>query len=134
MKAYLKQFNQPPRKIRLVATLVRGKSVSKALSLLSFTDKKSSEPIRKLIESAAANSGLSKASSHALVVKDIRVDEAVKLRRFMPRAQGRAAGYRRISSHISVVLGEAPAPKPAKKKVSKNPKKKGADEKVATSN
>ncbi len=116
MKAYLKQFNQPPRKIRLVATLVRGKSVAKALSLLSFADQKSAEPIRKLIESAAANSGLSRASAHALVVKDIRVDEAVKLRRFMPRAQGRAAGYRRISSHISVVLGEAPAPKDAKKK------------------
>lgn len=126
MKAYLKQFNQPPRKIRLVATLVRGKTVGKALGLLTFADQKSAEPIRKLIESAAANSGLSRASAHALVVKDIRVDEAVKLRRFMPRAQGRAAGYRRISSHISVVLGEAPAPKPSKKKV--GAKKKSADE------
>jgi large subunit ribosomal protein L22 len=123
MKAYLKQFNQPPRKIRLVATLVRGKTVGKALSLLAFADQKSAEPIKKLIESAAANSGLSRAVAHNLVVKDIRVDEAVKLRRFMPRAQGRAAAYRRISSHISVVLAEG-APKA--KKVKKGAAKKEA--------
>jgi large subunit ribosomal protein L22 len=129
MKAYLKQFNQPPRKIRLVATLVRGKSVAQAISLLSFADQKSAEPIRKLIESAAANSGLSKAAALALTVKDIRVDIAVKLKRFMPRAQGSAAAYRRISSHISVVLGEAAAPK-VKKVQKRSPKQAKAE--VAT--
>lgn len=106
MKAYLKQFNQPPRKIRLVATLVRGKTVKQAISALSFADQKSAPVIKKLIESAVANSGLSQEVAGALIVKDIRVDIATKLRRIMPRAQGRGAAYRHISSHISVALAE----------------------------
>ena len=122
MKAYLKQFNQPPRKIRLVATLVRGKTVKQAVSALAFADQKSAPVIKKLIESAVANSGLSKEAGLALLVKDIRVDIAVKLRRIMPRAQGRGAGYRHISSHISVVLAEG-TPKAKKGKVKSAEKK-----------
>jgi large subunit ribosomal protein L22 len=114
MKAYLKQFNQAPRKIRLVANAVRGKKVATALTNLKFGDRKSAEAIAKLISSAGANSGLTKEQQGELVVKDIRVDEAVKMKRFMPRAMGRAAAFYRVTSHITVVLAEAVVPKPKK--------------------
>lgn len=119
MKAYLKQFNQAPRKIRLVANAVRGKKVGTALTNLKFGDRKSAEAIAKLISSAGANSGLSKEAQAELIVKDIRVDEAVKMKRFMPRAMGRAAAFYRVTSHITVVLAEAVAPKAKKGAVKK---------------
>jgi large subunit ribosomal protein L22 len=119
MKAYLKQFNQAPRKIRLVANAVRGKKVSTALTNLKFGDRKSAEAIAKLISSAGANSGLSKTAQGELVVKDIRVDEAVKMKRFMPRAMGRAAAFYRVTSHITVVLAEPVAPKLKKGQIKK---------------
>jgi large subunit ribosomal protein L22 len=130
MKAYLKQFNQAPRKIRLVANAVRGKKVTTALTNLQFGDRKSAEAIAKLISSAASNSGLSKKEQGELVVKDIRVDEAVKMKRFMPRAMGRAAAFYHVTSHIIVVLGEAVAPK-AKKGATKKTIGKKKDEAAA---
>lgn len=132
MKAYLKQFNQAPRKIRLVANAVRGKNVGTALTNLKFGDRKSAEAISKLIASAAANSGLSKKEQHDLVVKDIRVDEAVRMKRYMPRAMGRAAAFYRVTSHITVVLGEAVAPKAKKHRATKGTKTQ--DKKTATAN
>lgn len=121
MKAYLDQFPQPPRKVRLLATMVRNKTVKKALLSLQFADQKSAGQIAKLIRSAAANSGLSKAAQEALIVKDIRVDESLKQRRFMPRAMGRAAKFHKKTCHISVVLAEG---------VEKTKKTKGASKKI----
>jgi large subunit ribosomal protein L22 len=114
MKAYLKEFNQPPRKVRLVAGLVRGKTVARALLALQFADQKSAGAIAKLIRSAVANSGVAKEKAGQLVVKDIRIDIARKMTKIMPRAQGRGAPIRKITSHISIVLGEAVAPKEKK--------------------
>lgn len=111
MKAYLHNYRQSPRKVALAASLVRGKSVSDALTALNFAGKKASSPVVKLIESAIANAKNSGIESESLFVKEIRVDKGVTLKRIMPRAQGRAARINKRSSHILVVLGDKAAPK-----------------------
>jgi large subunit ribosomal protein L22 len=104
MKAILKNFRQSPRKVRLVANLVRGKSVLRALNALSFLDKKSAAPVKKLIESAVSNAENQGLNKEDLVVSDINVDEGLVFTRFRARARGRAAAVRRRSSHINVKL------------------------------
>ena len=120
MKAELKTYNQSPRKVRLVTDMVKGKTVREAISALSFLPKRASLPIRKLIESAAANSGLKGEERDALRIKDLRVDSAGMLVRFMPRAMGRAAPIRKRRSRIIVELS---APAVAEKVLSEKPKK-----------
>ncbi len=106
MKAELKTYNQSPRKVRLVTDMVKGKTVREALIALSFLPKRASLPIKKLIESAAANSGLSKEAQGTLKIEDLRVDFAGMLVRFMPRAMGRAAPIRKRRSRVIVQLAE----------------------------
>ncbi len=108
MKAKLKNFRQSPRKVRLVAKFIRGKSVAWARTYLKFLDQKSAPAILKLIDSALANAGIDRNDTKKLdelVIKEIRVDEGLKLKRWMPRAFGRATPYRKRHSHISIVLG-----------------------------
>lgn len=104
MKAFLKNYRQAPRKVRLVANLVRGKKVERALTLLSFTDKKSTTPLKKLVESAIANAKSSGVNTEDLLIKEIQVDEGIVFKRFKPRARGRASAIRKKTSHISIVL------------------------------
>ncbi len=107
MKAKLKNYNQSPRKVRLVAKFVRGKSVAWARAHLAFMDQKSAPAILKLIDSALANAGVDKSDTkaqEALFIKEIRVDEGLRLKRWMPRAFGRATPYRKRFSHISLIL------------------------------
>lgn len=106
MKAYLHNYRQSPRKVALVASLVRGKSVTQALTSLKFAGKRSSLPVIKLIESAVSNAKNLGISSESLFVKEIRVDKGVTLKRSMPRAQGRSARINKRSSHVLVVLGD----------------------------
>ncbi len=106
MKAFLKNHRQTPRKTRLVADLVRGKSVEYAKDILSYTDKKSAMVIKTLIESAVANAKNLGTDISNLFVKEIRVDEGLKMKRWRPRERGRAAPFRRRTSKISLVLGE----------------------------
>ena len=106
MKAYLKNYRQAPRKVRLIADLVRGKKVDRALILLSATDKKATLPFKKLVESAIANAKSSGADKENLIVKEIQVNEGIVFKRFKPRARGRASAIRKKTSHISIVLGE----------------------------
>jgi len=113
MKAELKTYNQSPRKVRLVTDLVKGKSVREAITALSFLPKRASLPIKKLIESAAANSNLKGDERDALRIKDLRVDSAGMLVRFMPRAMGRAAPIRKRRSRIIIELAPG-TPKPLK--------------------
>ena len=113
MKAFLKNYRQSPRKVRLVADLVRGKSVKKALETLSFANKRASEPVLKLIRSAEANAKSQGIDTNTLVVKTIAVDKGMVLKRFMPRARGSAARINKRSSHIRVEL--APQGKAAAK-------------------
>lgn len=106
MKAFLKNHRQTPRKTRLVADLVRGKEVENARDMLSFTDKKSSIAIKTLIESAVANAKNIGVDISNLFIKEIRVDEGLKMKRWRPRERGRAAPFRRRTSKISLTLGE----------------------------
>lgn len=100
----LKSHNQPPRKVRLVTDLVKGKTVPQALAQLSFLPKRAAAPIMKLIQSAAANAKLAGADVDTLKVKNITVDSAGMLVKYMPRAMGRATPIRRRKSQIHVEL------------------------------
>ena len=104
MKAELKSHNQPPRKVRLVTDLVKGKKIADALAALSFLPKRAAEPIAKLIASAAANAKNMGENPDQLIVKTVRVDSAGMLVKFMPRAHGRAAPIRRRKSRVQIEL------------------------------
>ncbi|MCD5382237.1 MAG: 50S ribosomal protein L22 [Candidatus Pacebacteria bacterium] len=106
MKATLKNYRQSPRKVRLIADLVRGKDVSKALATLKFVNKRASEPFTKLINSAVANATQQGAAVESLFIENVAVDKGVVLKRFMPRARGSASRINKRSSHITVVLEE----------------------------
>jgi len=95
------------QKARIVADFVRGKSVDVAIRSLAFSDKKAAAIIKKLIESAVANAENKKTFMvDRLYVHTITVDEGPSLKRFRPRAQGRAYGIKKKTSHIRVVLAE----------------------------
>ncbi|MBK7962125.1 MAG: 50S ribosomal protein L22 [Bdellovibrionales bacterium] len=106
-KAYLKYARVGAQKARLVADMVRGKNVGEAVKVLTFLNKKTGLMIKKLIESAVANAEVKKTMDiDRLFVKSISVDQGPVLKRFRPRAQGRAFGVRKKTSHINVVLEE----------------------------
>lgn len=108
--AHLRHLRMAPRKVSLVASLVRGKPVGDALAILRFTRKAAAAPLVKLIKSAVANANdLSKGEVDVdtLVVKHISVDQGPTQRRYMPRAMGRATRINKKSSHVHVVLAEA---------------------------
>lgn len=118
MKAILKNYRQSPRKVRLIADLVRGKSVDHALNTLSFVGKKAADPVKKLIASALANAAQTTSlKKDNLIIKSIQVDKGFVFKRFQARARGRAAPIRKRTSHIKVVLGE----KEDKQVISKQP-------------
>lgn len=105
MKAILKNYRQSPRKVRLLADLVRGKKVTKALDMLTFVNKRAALPFTKLIESAVANAKSQGADTNALIVKSVAVNKGTVLKRFMPRARGSASRINKRNSHIMVELG-----------------------------
>jgi large subunit ribosomal protein L22 len=89
-----------------VVDLVRGKKVEEAINILTFTRRAASEPVRKLIESAIANAEAEDANVERLYVQQIFVDEGPTLRRFRPRAMGRATRINKRTSHVTCVLAE----------------------------
>ena len=124
MKASLTNFKQSPRKVRLVADMIRGKSVLAARDSLHFLPKKSSPEMVKLLNSAIANARQQGMNPEDLIVKTISVNKALVIRRFKPMARGRAAGIRRTMSHIDLELGLAAGAAPkAEKKAKKSSKK-----------
>lgn len=95
------------RKARLVLDVVRHMPVDKALDQLQFLNKLASEPIKKLIESAIANAEHNfSLDKNNLFVKEIKADEGVTLKRWMPKAHGRATVIRQRGSHVHVTLAE----------------------------
>lgn len=107
VKASLKYARVGARKARLVADLVRGKDVNEALEILTFLNKKSGILIKKLVESAVANAEQKQVIDvDNLFVKTIWVDAGPQMKRYMPKAQGRASEIRKKLSHINVVLEE----------------------------
>lgn len=97
-----------PRKVRLMATVIKGLSVNDAQAQLSTNPKRASEPVLKLLQSAIANAvNNAKMDASKLIVKEIRVDGGPMLKRWLPRAQGRATPIQKKSSHITIVLEES---------------------------
>jgi len=152
IKASINDLRMSPRKVRLVIDLIRKMPVDAALAQLKFTNKLATEPVAKMIESAIANGvntyGLDRTN---LFIKEIRSDEGTTLKRWMPKAHGRATVIRKRGAHVMVVLGEiADSGKHEKKvvkaeapmkledlakeaeKTSKTSKKKDADEEKTT--
>ena len=106
-KAVAKQVRIAPRKVRLVVDLIRGKSVGEAISILRYTPKRASLVVEKLLNSAIANAEHNyEMEPDNLVVGQVYVDEGITLKRFRPRAMGRASRINKRSSHITVVLTE----------------------------
>lgn len=107
IKASANKIRVAPRKARLVAGLVRGLKTDLAINQLEYSIKKSSKPILKLIKSALANAENNYSlNKDNFFIKEIKVNEGPTLKRWMPRAQGRATPLRRKMSHIELVLQE----------------------------
>jgi large subunit ribosomal protein L22 len=102
--ATLKSHNQTPRKVRLVADLVKGKSVKAALEALQVLPRRAAEPVAKLISSAVANAKGKGEDVETLKVQSITVESAGMLKKYMPRAFGRASLIRRRKSRVKVTL------------------------------
>jgi len=109
--AFAKLNNCPtsPRKMRLVADMVRGEKVERALSLLKFSNKEASRRVEKLVLSAVANWEAKNEDASieeaGLFIKEIKVDSGSMLKRLRPAPQGRAHRIRKRSNHVTVVIG-----------------------------
>ena len=107
--AKLKNCPTSPRKMRLVADLVRGVEVNKALQILKFNTKEASVRLEKLLLSAVANWQVknedTRMEESGLFVKEIQVDSARVLKRLRPAPQGRAHRIRKRSNHVTIVVG-----------------------------
>jgi len=105
--AKLRRLRIAPRKVRLVADLIRGKKVDEAINILTFLNKKAAKPVLKLLKSAIANAEHNfKLKKDNLFISKITVDEGPKFKRWMPRARGRADLILKRTSHITLVLSE----------------------------
>lgn len=106
--AKAKYMRITPRKARLVIDLIRGKNVAHALGILEFTPRAASKVVTDLLKSAVANASQKEGIDvDSLMVKSIFVDQGPSLKRFMPRAMGRASEIKKRTSHITVVLEES---------------------------
>ena len=103
MKASLKNYRQAPRKVRLITDLVKGKSADKASAMLGMLIKRGALPIKKLLDSAVANSGI---PASELIVKTATVDKGVVIKRWMPRAMGRAFPIHKHTSQVVIELAK----------------------------
>lgn len=106
-KAVAKQVRIAPRKVRLVVDLIRGKQVGEAVAILRHTPKTASPVVEKLLNSAIANAEHNyDMDVNNLVISEVFVDEGVTLKRFRPRAMGRASRINKRTSHITIVVSE----------------------------
>ncbi|GEB35037.1 MULTISPECIES: 50S ribosomal protein L22 [Brevibacillus] len=106
-KAVARNIRIASRKVRLVVDLIRGKQVGEALAILKHTPKAASPVVEKLLKSAIANAEHNyEMDPNSLVVSKIFVDQGPTLKRFRPRAMGRASRIHKRTSHITVVLNE----------------------------
>ncbi len=110
--AKLNYLRIAPRKVRLIADLIRGKSTKEAETILHFQVRRASGPMAKLLKSAIANAKNNfKLKEEGLYISKITVDEGPKLKRSRPRARGRAYEIQKKTSHITLVLDERKAKK-----------------------
>jgi len=106
MKAFLKNYRQSPRKVRLVADLIKGKRVSEAFTQLKNLPKRASLPIEKLLASAVSNAKQAGINTEELYVLNVTVNEGIVMKRSMPRARGSASRINKRTSHIMLTLIE----------------------------
>lgn len=116
VRATAKNIGTSQRKVDLVAALIRGKSAKDAVTVLAHTDKRATDPVGKVLNSAIANAENNfNLKARNLTVESVLVGPGPTLKRFRPRAQGRANKILKRTSHITVVLSDsAAAPVPAK--------------------
>ncbi|MFZ4454396.1 50S ribosomal protein L22 [Salibacterium aidingense] len=106
-KAVAKQIRIAPRKARLVVDLIRGKDIGEAVGILKNTPKAASPVVEKVLNSAVANAEHNyEMEPEDLYISEIFVDEGITLKRFRPRAMGRATRINKRTSHITVVVSE----------------------------
>jgi large subunit ribosomal protein L22 len=118
MKAFLKNYRQSPRKVRIVGDLLKGKRVADAFTHLTALPKRASGPMTKLLASAVANAKSQGKSIENLTIGNITVDKGIVMKRSMPRARGSASRINKRTSHIMLTLVE----KDAKVKATKETK------------
>jgi len=106
MKAFLKNYRQSPRKVRLVAELIKGKRVAEAVLLLDTLPKRASGPVQKLLASAVSNAKQAGISVDNLFVENVTVNKGIVLKRSMPRARGSASRINKRTSHVLLTLVE----------------------------
>jgi large subunit ribosomal protein L22 len=123
MKAFLKNYRQAPRKVRLVAGLVKGKDVSLAIAELDFLAKRAGFPIKKLLLSAVANAKTMGVEKENLFIKELRVDKGTVMKRMMPAAMGSGHRINKRTSHITLLLAEKVIPVKKSKAVKAKAKK-----------
>src|SRR5512134_3098792 len=106
-RAVSKHLRISPQKARLVGDMIRGKRVEEALMILDFVPRKAARMISKTLRSVIANAeNTQRVDVDRLFVSRIVVDEGVTLKRFLPRAHGRATGLKKRSSHVTIVVDE----------------------------
>ncbi|ALS75455.1 50S ribosomal protein L22 [Planococcus sp. CP5-4] len=106
-KAVARTVRIAPRKVRLVVDLIRGKQIGEAVAILNHTPKAASIVVEKLLKSAAANAEHNyEMNIENLVISEVFVDEGPTLKRFRPRAMGRASAINKRTSHITLVVSE----------------------------
>ncbi|OGJ02747.1 50S ribosomal protein L22 [Candidatus Nomurabacteria bacterium RIFCSPLOWO2_12_FULL_46_14] len=106
MRAFLKNYRQSPRKVRLVANMLRGRNAAEAESQLDFLAKRAGGPLKKLLHSAVHAAGQSGIAKENLFIKEIRVDKGPTYKRMMPAAMGSAHRINKRTSRITLLLGE----------------------------
>ena len=133
MKAFLKNYRQSPRKVRLVAELIKSKRVADALTILDNLPKRASGPVTTLLNSAIANAKQAGVAIDNLFIENVTVNKGIVLKRSMPRARGSASRINKRTSHVLLTLIEKTVEKKEKpvKKVEKTEEKKKTVKKVA---
>jgi large subunit ribosomal protein L22 len=106
MKAFLKNYRQSPRKVRIVGDLLKGKRVAEAFVHLNALPKRATGPMTKLLASAVANAKQAGIAEENLFIENITVNKGIVLKRSMPRARGSASRINKRTSHIMLVLTE----------------------------
>jgi large subunit ribosomal protein L22 len=105
-KAQAKYIRIAPRKVQVIIPAIKGRKVEEAISILQFMPRKGARILQKVLHSAVANAEQNKVDIDTLVVKTVLVDGGPTLKRFMPRAMGRANPILKRTSHITVFLEE----------------------------
>ncbi|MFA5086522.1 MAG: 50S ribosomal protein L22 [Candidatus Paceibacterota bacterium] len=138
-KVELNHLHIAPRKVRLVADLVRGKKAEEARTILTFTVKRASEPMLKLLNSALSNAKSTKnVEAESLFISKVTVDEGPAGKRVLPKSRGRGEIVRKKTSHVTLVLDvkrekeEKPDKKAAAKKTAEKKPAEKKDKKVTT--